>query len=85
MLLQKKETLNIVYKNGTKDLFEANVAVKPFLKELPTTTLTNKDVINAQIITFYGFDFTNFKLIEFKRLYESKKSGIFIFLNGINM
>ncbi|MGQ0828421.1 MAG: hypothetical protein ACT4ON_08500 [Bacteroidota bacterium] len=72
-VIEKKDILSITYKNGTKDAFPENVTIVHKLKALPTTNLTQTDVINAKTITFYGFDFTNFRLLEPQRIYESKK------------
>lgn len=41
--------------------------------QIPTTKLTMNDVFSATELTFYGYDFTNFRLVEPDRIDEGAK------------
>lgn len=68
----KNEVKKIIYAGGTEEIFQSssqNTGVEK--NENSVTSLASKDIITASEFVFYGLDFSNFSLIEEKRLKQA--------------
>jgi len=68
----KNEVKKIIYVNGAEEVFQSTSQSSAIDKtENATTSLSTKEIFTANDFAFYGLDFSNFSLIEEKRLKEA--------------